>query len=106
MSEIAPIDRKQRLRLEPVPLENEPPEARLHNWAEVCRGFDLQGARLEAQRCLQCPAKPCMKACPLHNDIPAALQLLEDGHVAEAAAVFAQTNPFSEICGCVCPQER
>ncbi len=46
-----------------------------------------------------------MDACPVHNDIPAALRLLEDGDVAAAARTFRETSTLPEMCGRLCPQE-
>jgi glutamate synthase (NADPH/NADH) small chain len=60
----------------------------------------------EAQRCIQCPAAPCIKACPVDNDIPGAFALLEIGKLQEAAAVFRRTSELPELCGRLCPQEN
>ncbi len=65
----------------------------------------MEVARLEAARCIQCPAAPCMKACPVHNDIPGALALLEKGDVIGAANKFRETSPIPDMCGRLCPQE-
>lgn len=100
------VDRKARLQAPPQPVRKQDPATRVQNWDEVTVGFDLAGARLEAYRCIQCPAAPCQKACPLHNDIPGALRLLEQGDVLGAADVFRRTSNLPEICGRVCPQER
>jgi glutamate synthase (NADPH/NADH) small chain len=47
-----------------------------------------------------------MKACPLHNDIPSALALLEAGDFIGAANKFRETSPMPEMCGRLCPQEH
>ncbi len=99
------IDRKARLKIPPQPVPKQKPQERIHNWEEVYLGYDLPAARLEAERCIQCPAAPCTKACPLHNDIPGALLKLEDGDVLGAAEVFRRTNPAPDMCGRLCPQE-
>jgi glutamate synthase (NADPH/NADH) small chain len=52
------VDRKERLKIPPQPIPKQAPEVRIHNWEEVCLGFDLAAARLEANRCIQCPAAP------------------------------------------------
>src|SRR5207244_9756529 len=72
---------------------------------EVYEGYDLETAKIEAYRCIQCPAAPCQVACPLHNDIPGAFLKLEDGDVHGAADVFRATNPAPDMCGRLCPQE-
>ncbi len=44
-------------------------------------------------------------ACPLHNDIPAALLAIEEGKYDQAANIFRATSNFPEVCGRLCPQE-
>ena len=100
------VDRKERLKIPPQPIPKQPPAQRVHNWEEVCLGFDLASARLEANRCIQCPAAPCVKACPLHNDIPGALLKIEQGDPFAGADIFRLTSPMPEVCGRLCPQER
>ncbi len=100
------IDRKARLKIPPPPVPKQDAKERVHNWNEVYLGFDLPAAQIEATRCIQCPAAPCQKACPLHNDIPGAFLKLEDGDALGAAEVFRRTNPAPDMCGRLCPQER
>jgi len=99
------VDRKARLKIPPQPVPKQDPKERVKNWREVYLGYDLPAARIEATRCIQCPAAPCQKACPLHNDIPGALLKLEEGDVMGAAEVFRATNPAPDMCGRLCPQE-
>jgi len=100
------IDRKARLQIPRQPLPKQDPAARVHNWNEVYLPIDLKLAAVEAERCIQCPAAPCIKACPVGNDIPGALWKLEQGDVMGAAEVFYETNTLPEMCGRFCPQER
>src|SRR3972149_968777 len=93
------VDRKARLKIPPQPVRKQDPKERVKNWQEVYLGYDLPTARIEATRCIQCPAAPCIKACPLHNDIPGALLKLEDGDIMGAAEVFRSTNPTPDMCG-------
>ena len=81
-----PIDRKARLRIPPHHVTKQPPFERVHNWDEVYYGYTPEPAMFEAQRCIQCPAEPCVAACPIGNDIPGALAQLELGRIAPAAA--------------------
>jgi glutamate synthase (NADPH/NADH) small chain len=97
---------KERLKLPPQTLPRQDPRQRSLNWDEVSLPLDEEVARLEALRCIQCPAAPCTKACPLHNDIPSALALLEAGDFTGAANKFRETSPMPEMCGRLCPQER
>ncbi|MDE2745110.1 MAG: NAD(P)-dependent oxidoreductase [Chloroflexota bacterium] len=100
-----PIDRRQRLRIPPHHVTKQTPHDRIHNWQEVYYGYTAGPAMFEAQRCIQCPAAPCTRACPIDNDIPGALAFLEIGKLADAAAVFRQTSEMPELCGRLCPQE-
>jgi glutamate synthase (NADPH/NADH) small chain len=100
------VDRKARFKIPPHRPDKQPPEARVQNWDEVYHLFDESSARIEAERCIQCPAAPCQKACPVHNDIPGALWLLEQGDFNGAADVFRETSELPEMCGKLCPQER
>lgn len=95
-----------RLQISAQAAEKQAPEERVRNWEEVYQGFDLERAMIEAARCIHCPTAPCMAACPLHNDIPTALGLLEQGDVLGAATVFRRTSSMPEMCGRLCPQER
>lgn len=99
------VDRKARLKIPPQPVPKQDPKERGKNWREVYLGYDLPTAEIEATRCIQCPAAPCQKACPLHNDIPGALLKLEEGDILGAAEVFRATNPAPNMCGRLCPQE-
>jgi glutamate synthase (NADPH/NADH) small chain len=81
------------------------PTVRVTNWDETYLGFELEFAKLEAHRCIQCPAAPCVKACPVHNDIPGAFLKLENGDIIGAANDFRETSNMPEICGRICPQE-
>jgi glutamate synthase (NADPH/NADH) small chain len=101
-----PVDRKARLQIPAQPIPKQAPNTRINNWSEVYLPLSLDVARIEAERCIQCPAAPCQVACPVENDIPGALWELEHGDPIRAADVFHQTNSMSEMCGRLCPQER
>ena len=103
---ISTVDRKGRLAIPPQPIPKQAPDERVSNWNEVYLGFSLGAAAREANRCIQCPAAPCVKACPLGNDIPGALAELESGNPVAAARRFRLTSPMPEVCGRLCPQER
>ncbi len=100
------IDRKARLKIPSQLPEKQKPEDRVHNWHEVSFLFDPEIAKTEATRCIQCPAAPCQRACPVHNDIPGSFWLLEQGNFDEAADIFRETSELPEMCGRLCPQER
>ncbi len=98
------IDRKARMALPHQPIPKRDAQERRFSFEEIYLGYDEEAAITEAMRCIQCPAAPCTKACPLHNDIPLALWQIENGLFEDAAVVFRRTNTMSDVCGRVCPQ--
>lgn len=95
-----------RLNIPVQPVPRQQAAARVGNWNEVYLGFDIEGAIIEASRCIQCPSAPCQEACPVHNDIPGAFKLLEGGDIEGAADVFRETSNLPDMCGRLCPQEK
>ncbi|NOZ26531.1 MAG: NADPH-dependent glutamate synthase [Chloroflexi bacterium] len=101
-----PLDRKTRMKIPHQPVPMQPPEERIHNFDEVSLGYDEQTAMIEAMRCLRCPNPKCSLACPVHNQIPKAMELIAQGDFLAAAEVYEETSNLPQICGRVCPQER
>ena len=101
-----PQDRRSRLRTDPIKRRKQDPQERLKNFNEVSCTPTLFEAIQEASRCLQCQHQPCTYGCPAHNDIPAALWLLEQGEIRGAAMKFMETSNLPDICGRLCPQEK
>jgi glutamate synthase (NADPH/NADH) small chain len=101
------IDRKNRARILSLDIQNRPVEERVCDFEDVVIPLDPETAMYEASRCVQCPdPAPCVQACPVHNDIPSAMWLIEQGKFLEAAELYRQTSSMPEICGRVCPQEQ
>lgn len=100
------LERQARFKIARVPVPKQDPKERIHNWGEVFLGYSPEGAIVEASRCLQCEHQPCTVACPVANDIPGALWLIEQGDFIGAADKFRETNNEPEICGRICPQEK
>ena len=101
-----PIETVQdRLAIPAQPVPKQPPRERVKNFDETYLPLQLDAAIVEAARCIDCPSAPCMTACPVHNDIPAALKLLEIGDILGAADKFRETSTLPEMCGRLCPQE-
>jgi glutamate synthase (NADPH/NADH) small chain len=98
------VARRLAISVQPVPKQDA--EERKRNFNETYIGFDINAAKIEAARCIQCPSAPCQEACPVSNDIPGAFALLEVGDVVGAAEVFRRTSNLPEMCGRLCPQEN
>ena len=88
-----------------VPVREQDPKVRVTNFEEVCYGYDLDEARLEASRCLGCKKPRCVEHCPVSLQIPQFIAQVRDGNLAEAARIIAQDSSLPSVCGRVCPQE-
>ncbi len=81
------------------------PKVRATNFEEVCYGFNIEEATLEASRCLECKKPRCVAACPVGLNIPSFISEVAKGNIAAAAAIIAEDSSLPSICGRVCPQE-
>ncbi len=88
-----------------VPIREQAPEERAHNFDEVCLGYTEEEARAEASRCLNCKNPRCVAGCPVSIDIPGFLQQVIAGQEAKAAGIIAESSALPAVCGRVCPQE-
>ena len=88
-----------------VPVREQDPKVRAHNFEEVCYGYNAEEALLEASRCLNCRNPRCVQHCPVGIDIPAFIAQVRAGAFSEAAAVIARDSSLPAVCGRVCPQE-
>ena len=88
-----------------VPVREQDPQIRATNFEEVCYGYDLDEARLEASRCLHCRNPRCVAACPVSIRIPDFIGALHTGELQQAADIIAGDSSLPSICGRVCPQE-
>lgn len=52
---------------------------------------------------LDCFTAPCRGGCPIGQDIPAYLRLVDEGKLTEALDVITQRNPLPFITGTICP---
>lgn len=56
--------------------------------------------------CLGCKNKPCVKGCPLSNDITEVIKYAKDNDFSNAYNKLCETTVLSSICGRICPHER
>ena len=88
-----------------VPVREQDAKQRATNFEEVCYGYNIEEAQLEATRCLDCKNPRCVSACPVGVQIPRFIEQLREGNVAKAAEVISADSSLPSICGRVCPQE-
>lgn len=89
---------------EPMPVQNADERAR--NFDEVELGFNDESALKEAERCLNCKARPCVKGCPVGVQIPDFIKSICDNDFLSAYNIIVKDNAFPAMCGRVCPQEK
>ena len=58
-----------------------------------------------ANYCLQCKNSPCMKGCPLGNNITEFIRLYREDNYQEAYNKLLETTCLSSVCGRICPHE-
>ncbi len=88
-----------------VPVREQDPQVRAHNFEEVCLGYNKEEAEAEALRCLNCKNPRCVQGCPVSIDIPGFINKVKESDVAGAYAVISESSALPAICGRVCPQE-
>lgn len=92
-------------RIPRVPVREQDPNIRNKNFEEVCYGYNLEEAMLEASRCLNCKNPRCVGACPVNIKIPDFINQIFQGNIAKAAEIIAEDSSLPAVCGRVCPQE-
>ncbi len=101
----AEMKNKEKLAIPPQEMPEQAPEVRRRNIHEVPLGYDEVSARMEAMRCLECPAKPCIEGCPVEIDIPSFIVAIREGEYEKAISIIREANCLPAVTGRVCPQE-
>ena len=96
----------RNMNLKKTPIPEQRSDIRNKNYEEVTLGYTDEMALEEANRCLQCKHKPCMKGCPVNVLIPDFIKKVTEGNIEDAYKIIKKTNSLPAICGRVCPQER
>jgi len=94
-----------KINLNRVEMPRQKPEVRAKNYNEVALGYSAEQAQEEAERCIQCPKRPCIEGCPVGVDIPDFILALKEGRMPDAVRILKSKNALPGICGRVCPQE-
>ncbi|WP_055666722.1 NADPH-dependent glutamate synthase [Desnuesiella massiliensis] len=92
-------------RMKRTPIKEQDPKVRANNFEEVCLGYSLEEAVLEASRCLNCKNPRCVGDCPVSINIPEFIEQVKSGNIEEAAKIIAKSSALPAVCGRVCPQE-
>jgi len=93
-------DNKNMTPAERVEMPELEPEERIDSYVEIVKGYDIEKAKLEADRCVSCGL--CIATCPAHMSIPEYIKAVRDGDYERGIQLLYETNPFSQVCGRVC----
>ena len=96
---------KPKLDLNRLAMPRQDPKVRARNFNEVALGYTHEMALKEANRCIQCPKRPCIDGCPVNVDIPEFIKAVRDNDMPESVRIMKGKNALPGICGRVCPQE-
>ncbi len=88
-----------------TPMPEQDPKERSRNFEEVARGYTLDMALAEADRCLRCKKPKCVPGCPVEIDIPGFIIALAQKDIQESYRILKDANALPAVCGRVCPQE-
>jgi len=102
------VNLEGRVRKDRVSMSALPVEQRKGNFREVELGLTQEQARQEAERCLYCECKLCVKDCEFlkqYCQTPKELaQKFKEGYFREQPVVPYSCN-LCELCGKLCPEE-
>ncbi len=79
---------------------------RIGDFKEIYELLGKEDATMQASRCVQCGDPYCHNKCPLHNYIPYWLKSTANMDLKLSFALSNESNPFPEITGRICPQEK
>lgn len=66
----------------------------------------MEQIKEKSNYCLSCKNKPCMKGCPLNNDITEFIRNIKEEKYEEAYKILLETTVLSSVCGRICPHEK
>ncbi len=61
--------------------------------------------KAELERCLNCPSKPCMSACPVNCSPQEFIAQAKSGYFEQAVETISRNNPMGQTCGLICPDK-
>lgn len=66
----------------------------------------IEGAMIEADRCINCYDAPCTKSCPTSIDVPLFIKQISSGNIKGSAKTIFTSNVMGGGCSKVCPVEK
>lgn len=69
------------------------------------KGYTMEEAVKEANRCLNCKNPTCVAGCPINNYIPEFIQEIAKGNFGEASEIIGRKSNLPAICGRVCAHD-
>jgi len=93
------------MSLKKVPMPEQDPKVRAHNFKEVTLGYTEEQAVEEANRCLGCKNPKCVEGCPVNVRIPEFIKKIQERDFKAAHDIIFSTNALPAVTGRVCPQE-
>ncbi len=94
------------IKVERIEPEKRGSNERKKDFKEIYNVFKPVEAEIQAERCVQCGDPGCHVKCPLHNYIPQWLKTVANKDSHMAFRLSNESNPFPEITGRICPQDR
>lgn len=96
-------DDYELLHLKRIPMPHLKTSERLASFIEMVKGYSIEMAQKEADRCIQCGI--CTATCPAHMNIPAYIKAIREGNLEEGLRILYETNPLPGVCGRVCTRK-
>ena len=84
---------------ERTPMEERAPGVRVRDFSEVSRGYKLEQALNEAERCLECRRPGCVPGCPVLIDIPGFIARIRGKDFRGAYEVLSRSTLLPAVCG-------
>ena len=94
-----PLKPKARMAIPRQEMPQADPAERAHTYEEVNLGFELEAAKQEAQRCLECASPKCVDGCPVGVSIREFVDLVLAEDYLGAAAKIREANVLPAITG-------
>ncbi len=82
-------------------------EELVNNFSDIHPPFEhVEGAVIEANRCINCYDAPCTKSCPTSIDVPLFIKQISSGNIKGSARTIFSSNIMGGGCSKVCPVEK